>query len=352
MIEQIYLSLILTGATIGAVLLYLWRQAGSASHISLALIRLNEQHNFDLPDFLRSAWPLLSRAGLRGTSWRLDWFGAVIEEQAGLDGGHSVSRELEVGEMKLAINLFLSRKRGERRYFDESVVETFLLLLRTDMWIKAGATDATFTQMSRLSLFLQHDMKNIAQFIQLMGDQLAAIAPGKEQQTLDYLRLAVPLIRQRADRVVSTVTVAPAVGVPVRTVQLHQELAQLSQLYRLECVISGRAEVQVADHALVGALDNIMKNYSDHTIKPELRVAITNDGSAIGIAIAAANAPAVARVERLFEPFWSSNPNGLGIGLYQAKQGLERAGGSLEAGQTTAGLLHFHIRFPHGGLAR
>ncbi|MDO8178650.1 MAG: HAMP domain-containing sensor histidine kinase [Undibacterium sp.] len=348
MLRQLYPIFIVVGITIGLVLAYLWWQARAASNINLALIRLNEQHKFDAPAFLKSAWPLLAQSGLRGFAWKLDWFGVSIEGQAGEWEGARIFKEIDVAEMKLAIR-FQQSRHGERRYFDEALIETFLLLLRSDMWIKAGAIDATLTQMSKLTLFLQHDMKNVAQFIQLMADQLASVPPGKEQQVLDYLRSAAPLIRHRADRIVQTLTAGQVQGEPVRMVQLREVLTQLGELYRLDYSISGEARISVPENTLECALDNVLKNYSDIHLrdggaKPGVAIAIVEQANALEISIASNNAVPATHVERLFEPFWSSDPAGLGIGLYQAKQMLEMCQGTISATQSASGQLEFLIR--------
>ncbi|MFZ6766159.1 sensor histidine kinase [Undibacterium sp. Di26W] len=347
MLEHLYPIFILTGATIAAVLLYLWLQARNANHLSLALIRLNEQLQFDMPVFLRNAWPVLAHSGVRGITWKLDWFGISMEGSAGKTSGASVHREIEVGEMKLSID-FQQSQYNERRYFDEALIETFLLLLRTDMWIKAGTIDATFSQMSKLTLFLQHDMKNVAQFIQLMSDQLATVPAGKEQQILDYLRAAAPLIRHRADHIVRTLTIGQSRENPLRQMQLHEELSQICKLYHLDCTITGNAQISVPENTLDGALDNILKNYHDINlreaeVKPHVFITIQDNESDIKINISAKNTPPVSHFERLFEPFWSSDPAGLGIGLYQTKQMLRICNGVISVGQSETGQLQFLV---------
>lgn len=348
MLEQLYPILIIIGSTIGLVLAYLWRQARGASNTSLALIHLNEQLQFDTPAFLQNAWPLLSQSGLCGFAWKLDWFGVPVEGRAGTTGGASIHKEIQVAEMKLAVS-FHQNRRSERRYFDEALIETFMLLLRSDMWIKAGATDATFSQMSKLTLFLQHDMKNVAQFIQLMADQVATLPAGKEQQVLDYLRAAAPLIRHRADRIVRTLTVGQTRNDPVRTMQVRDELIQMCKLHRLDCEIDGAAQISVPENTLDSALDNVMKNYSDiavrdAAVRPFVSIKIRDNPRAIEIDIEAGNVPPTAHVERVFEPFWSDNPQGLGIGMYQAKQMLQICRGTISATQTETGQLKFQIR--------
>lgn len=356
MLDQIYPYLILTGATIGAVLFTLWRQAKRISRINIALIRLNEQLDFDTPVFLQAAWSLLAQAGLQGISWKLDWFGITVEGQEGKSAGESVTREIQVEETRLVITLFQQSARGERRYFNEALAETFFLLLRTDMWIKTGAVQATFMQMSKLSLFLQHDMKNLAQFIQLMDDQLATVPAESERRgTLKYLREAAPLMRNRADRIVRTLTTKQpqdtlAQG-PTRSVRLRDEIEQLCQLHHLDCRISGAAEIRAPENILDSALDNILKNYSDSAQRdtrtaPVIHIGIADNSDTIEITMEAPESPPIKQFERLFEPFWSSDPAGLGIGLYQAKNMLEMHHGSLSAHQTPSGQLQFRIIYP------
>jgi signal transduction histidine kinase len=348
MLEKLYPILILIGATIGAVLTYLWWQATAASKLNLALIRLNEQLQFDTPVFLQNAWPLLAQSGLLGMRWKLDWFGVMTQGQVGKADGLSIEKEIEVGEMKLAIS-FQQSRHSERRYFNEALIETFLLLLRTDMWIKAGTIDATFSQMSKLTLFLQHDMKNVAQFIQLMSDQLVTVPAGKELQVLDYLRAAAPLIRQRADHIVRTLTLGQSHGSTTRAMQLRDELQQICQLYRLECTIAGDARITVPENTLDSALDNVLKNYSDlglrdAEVKPFVTITIHDNVSDVEIRITAANTAPVAQMERLFEPFWSSDEAGLGIGLYQSRQMLEMCQGTIKVRQSETGQLEFLIQ--------
>jgi signal transduction histidine kinase len=253
--------------------------------------------------------------------------------------------------MKLTVKFYRHDGRGEQRYFEEALIETFMLLLRTDMLIKAGATDATLSQMSKLNLFLQHDMKNIAQFIQLMSDQLGSVPSGKEHKVLDYLRLATPLIRHRADRIVRTLTLGVAPADPARPVALRPMLLQLCELYGLAHAVEGDAEVEVAGNSLETVLDNILKNYQDLGLRENLdgllvQIAIAAHAALVEITIRAPAAPRTPALERLFEPFWSSAPTGLGIGLYQAKHLMELQGGALFVTEDADRTLCFHVRCP------
>lgn len=350
MLNLLYPLLIVIGTTIGVVVTYLWRQARTASDNNLALIRLNEEHKFDAPEFLRHAWPLLKSAGLVGIRWEFDWFGIRIQAEEGVHQGKPVVQEITIGEMRLNITFFQNH-RGEKKYFDATLIETFLLLLRSDMWIKAGAIDATLAQMSKLTLFLQHDMKNVAQFIQLMADQLTDVPAGKEIQVLNYLRTAAPLMRQRADRIVQTLTLAQAQEETNGTVELNELIDSLINLYQLHAQVSGTAQMSVAKTSLEGALENILKNYSDLYLrlggaKPLVKITISENPKDVIVTISSEDTPAMPQIERLFEPFWSMSPNGLGIGLYQARHLLESCGGTLTVSQNESDRLSFVVHLP------
>ena len=351
MIEHAYPYLLLSGATILVVMGILWRQARRAGRLNLALIRFNEQCGFDTPAFLAQAWTLLAPSGLLGLSWRLDWFGVVSDRRFGAADGRQTARTITVGEMAIALTFYQQEGRGERRYFEETLIETFMLLLRTDMLIKAGTTDAALSHMSKLNLFLQHDMKNIAQFVQLMGDQLDAVPAGKEQKVLDYLRRATPLIRHRADRIVRTLTIGLTPLAEQRVLDLRAYLAELCGVYALAHSISGDARIETRDNTLDTVFDNILKNYFDLAIRDNLgalrlRIAIGTVEGRADVTIDAPGAPLAPELGRLFEPFWSSDPAGLGIGLYQAKQLIEMHGGALFVTEPDDAPLRFHVRYP------
>ena len=338
MLNLLYQILIASGITIVAVVAYLWWQARSASQLNLALIRLNEQKKFDVPSFLQSVWPLLKESGLRGLVWELNWYGVVILGDNGSREGKVITRRIAISEMTLEIH-FYQKQRGEKRYFDTTLIETLMLLLQTDMWIKAGSVDTTISQMAKLTLFLEHDMKNVAQFIQLMSDQLEMVTPEKEQQLLKYLSRAAPMMRQRADHIVKTLTMSQIQEEVATLVQIDQVLDRLCHLYQLDYELHGQASIMLLENTFENALENILKNYQDMQLrnakeKPTVQIQIQTENQKTKIQITSSNAMQVEHLERLFEPFWSSNSDGLGIGLYQAKHMLEKCNATISASKS------------------
>lgn len=347
MLSVLYPLLIVVGLTIVGVMLILWRQARIAAQLNLALIELNEALHFDAPALLQQAWSLLERGGVVGMRWQLNWFGVLLEDSAGVHTGVNLQRKIVIGEMNLSINVWL-RQAGERRYFSRSLVESFFLLLRTDMWIKSGTIDATLAQMAKLNLFLQHDMKNIAQFIQLMADQLQDASSENDARLLLYLRKASPMVRQRADHIVQSLTLGRTQKGASQQVDLGVLFQSLCDLYQVRLNLIGHISIEAPAAILERAFDNIFKNYHDLYRRESIENALVSvtlerheDG--ISVVISDHRVQPKRQLERLFEPFWSCDPAGLGIGLYQAKSLLQECRGELSAKQNEIGELSFHI---------
>jgi signal transduction histidine kinase len=350
MMFSLYPYLILAGTTILLVMAWLLRQARRQTRLNLDLLRLNESLHFDLPDFLRRCWPQLSQAGFSGLSWQLDWFGTWVTGTEGTTKEDALHRRLDVQEISLEVSLHHDKRRWEQRYFSESLAEIFFLLLHVDMWIKMGAVQGAFSQAAKLGLFLQHDMKNIAQFIRLAADQLAGTAPEHEPALLNTLKAAMPSVRDRADRILGTLSGSGLVG-EIRPVSLAEAWQQAANMRGLEMEIHGAATAAVALETLHSIIDNLLGNYADLAHQtpenpPLIRIALSEkDGQALSIIQDVHGRPCT-RPERLFEPFWSEQGKGIGIGLYQARQLAVSASGSLEIQAPSDQPLSFVLKLP------
>jgi signal transduction histidine kinase len=320
------------------------------ARLNLDLIRLNEQHLFDLPDFLRASWPLLTQAGLVGMRWQLTWFGTPLAGEYGAQGATMLERRLAVGDNILELRLYHSRLRGEQRYLFEFLAENYLLLLHMDLWIKAGSVQGAFAQAARLGLFVQHDMKNIAQFIELAADQIENSQPGHEGKLLDSLRTVFPALRVRASRILGTLT-GQNQGTHQRRYALAESWQQAAAIHDLNLVIAGTAEVTLPEGLLESILDNLLGNYAnqrhDNCRQPTLSLTLASRPNRIVASLTDTSAPPLSLpAERLFEPFWTNRPGGLGIGLYQARNLAISIGGSLEALTPAKEPLTFVLNLP------
>lgn len=347
---DVYPYLIIIGSSILAATAWLLYQSRMQVLRSQELIGLNEKLDHDLPDFLRQCWPSLKQGGFSGISWKLDWFGTEISGENGIIKGRLIEKQFEVQEISLVIRLYLSKVSLEQRYFSRALAESMFLILQMDSWIKLGTVQGAFEQSAKMTVFLQHDVKNMVQLISLTADQLEAPVPGQEQKLIENLKDAVPAVRNRAQNMLNALTNRPSES-KSSPQQLEKVLEQTSSIYDLGATITGQATINVQEDTLQSIIDNILGNFSRQFRKanqriPNLQITLTKEQGFVVSKIIDKNGEPCLWPERLFEPFWSEFGTGRGIGLYQARQQAAALGGTLSVEAPLEGPLCFILSFP------
>jgi len=347
---SLYPYLILIGASIILATVWLLDQARRRARIINELVSLNEKFGFDLPNLLRHCWQPLEKSGFKGISWQLDWFGSTLSKMEGSEGDVFIHRKLEVDDITLTVMLYDGKRRFEQRYFSTVISESFFLLLYTDMWVKLGTVQGAFAQTAKLSVFLQHDMKNIVQLISLVAEQLENTPAGKEEKLLNSLRVVMPTLHDRSERFLSTLSHnAPTEN--MEPMNISEALKTTADIHNLKINIQGNGQVLINQQSLNSICDNLFGNYIDQNRRyPEIdlniEISIIDTGLDLEISIKDQNGKPCLWPERLFEPFWSEKGDGLGIGLYHARQLVQGAGGTLQAITPENDPLVFVIKFP------
>lgn len=352
---DLYPYLILVGLSIlvaSARMLYHYRMQSSRGQ---QLIILNEEYDYDLPDFLRSCWPILQEGRFVGIQWRLDWFGTSISGEEGQLQGQIIERELQIREIFVQVQLFHRERGWDQKHFTETLAENFFLLIRMDVWIKLGSTQRAFDQAAKVNVFLQHDVKNMIQILGLMGSFCETAEPGNERQTLENLKHSIPAVKERADHMLAELSdkIAKSQDLPenLSRIQLEEVVRDTALIHNLPIELSGEGAVRINREHLLSIIDNIVGNYSYQASKNPsgqclLEVHIEPDGDQIRMTLKDKYGRTCDYPERLFEPFWSELGKGRGIGLYQAKHHAENAGGNLKTLSKRDEILIFELRLP------
>lgn len=347
---KVYPYLILAGTSILAATAWLLREYRKQVLHNRELIRLNESVTYDLPDFLRQCWLPLQHGGFSGFVWELDWFGTRLSGQQGDCKGNQINQQLNVKEIALSIQLYTRQRSWERRWFTSTLAENFFLLLRMNMWIKLGSVQGAFEQSARMAVFLQHDVKNLVQLIGLASDQISHPLPGHEQQLLGALQTTLPAVRDRAEQLLDNLR-GTAPSEDGEELELKHLIQDTAALYELPVTINGSARCRLDPGHLQGIFDNLLSNYARQIHKhaprnTDIQVHITRQSNWIDVSISDRHATPFPSSERLFEPFWSEQGAGRGIGLYQARQQAQNLGGKLSASTDSQQPLSFHLQLP------
>ncbi len=337
------------------------------------LLRLVPQdiEPLDLP---AAAWPQLAKAGWQGLAWEGHWFGQTVGGTLGnpavplsppredlakgrekWNSARHLTVEAGSDETRLRLCFSATSLRGEKLLFAEQLARVFVLLLETRLRARSEALAAALAERARLSLYLQHDMRNLAQWVCWVSADFARSGkPEQLQGAAARLRDNAPLAKERAERLIAALGQTPAADRP-ETIDLRQAIVQAAQLSGFAAEIDGEAEAWIAKGLLARVLDNLFSNLAaawrdPHSIRPvfQLRSAPQAGGKAwaeIGFFCPWPQDTPPLPAEKLFEPFASGRPGGLGLGLYQARKSLIEAGGELRANPSPEGL-RFLLRLP------
>ena len=308
-------------------------------HSSLqALLKLSGQalEPLDIP---AAAWPELQAAGWQGLQWSGDWYGQAIRGELGeaIDNAprKAATQVFDISsgnDVRLSIGLLHGAPGGEQRLFAIQLARVFVLLLETRVRERTGALSAALAERARLSLYLQHDMRNLTQWVTwVSADFVNAHTEPELLAAAVRLRDNAPLAQERAQRLNAALVKPAAPSVPAE-MQVEDALQKAARLAGIELTVHGRAVAWMPPEILARALDNLFSNLAldwreGLTTQPvaELgahRLVLTCPLPPNGMALAP---------ERLFEPFASGRPGGLGLGLFQARQCLRESGGDLRA---------------------
>jgi signal transduction histidine kinase len=290
-----------------------------------------------------AAWTALAGGGIRRLDFSGSWFGQPVQGAFGTtqDGrtGHPFAFQITANDdVWLDFQLYAQTDRGEARLFAENLAGVFHLLLETTVRSKMEALSAALAEQARLTLYLQHDLRNLAQWVEWLA---ADFADAQDDEALLYvaqrLGTGAPHAAARARRILdATCKTRTVVSSEPQSVELAGIIRQAAEHAGIPVTLDREAYVFLSRDLLDRTLDNLFANVAPLLRQyPDLIVAVAiaqNEGRVS----AKINIPRLAEAaqlppEKLFEPFASGRPGGLGLGLYQAHKSLAEAGGWLAA---------------------
>ncbi len=338
-----YLSLSLifvaTGLVLLAVVAYLARLVRRHRRSLAELLELAKS-SLDPLQLPAAAWPALADGGLMRLEYSGFWFGQPVRNSFGAaqDDGIPFAFKVVAGnDVILECRLYAGNKRGETRLFAENLAGVFRLLLETTVHSKMEALSAALTEQARLALYLQHDLRNLAQWVEWLAADLASAQNDDALLAVAHrLSTSAPHAAARARRILDATCKSRIPPAP-QAVALDDALREAAEHAGVAIDLDTRKSdtfVLLRRDLLDRTLDNIFTNIAPllrlHT-NMCIRVVIGHDKNRVVARICIPRMPEVAQLppEKLFEPFASGRPGGLGLGLYQAHKSLEEAGGEL-----------------------
>lgn len=356
MTPYISLSLIFVAAGVAllAAVAYLARLVRRHRRSLGALLKL-AQSSLDPLQLPKAAWPALAGGGLSRLEYSGNWFGQSVHDHFGAARSDKLSRPFNFkiasdGDVDLDFCLHALTDRGEARLFAENLTGVFRLLLETAVHGKMEALSAALTEQARLTLYLQHDLRNLSQWVEWLA---ADFAEARDDAALlsiaQRLSVSAPHAAVRA-KLIREATCKTRTPPGPQTIALGYVIREAAEHAGISVNIKRDARIFLRRDLLDRTLDNLFSNVAPllrtHP-EPGVRVTITQEQYKVIARIDMPRLSEVAQIppERLFEPFASGRPGGLGLGLYQAHQSMAEAGGELIA-EVREDHISFHLTLP------
>jgi signal transduction histidine kinase len=329
-----------------------------------ALLQIGSK-NLEPLDIPAAVWPVLVNAGWHRLVLQGDWFGYAVNSE--LTSKTTVSTLLQRpkalvfqidsgSDVHLELRLTHCERWGDGPILAEQLARVFVLLVEAALRVRTEAISLALAERARLTLYLQHDMRNMAQWVGWVCADFSGCTTQHDLLVVAArLQQNAPLAQERAKRLIAALGKKPEIE-SACDVDLGLAILQAAQLAGIEIKLTGQAHAWIAAGLLSRVLDNLFSNLAPewrtgaaHTPILQLQTVAEapSDRIVAELLFFSPRADTSIRVapEKLFEPFASGRPGGLGLGLYQARKSLREAGGELCASVCENGL-DFLLRVP------
>jgi hypothetical protein len=360
------IALVVAGLSVGLTMFWLRFLSRQHRRRMDQLLALREALHDDLLGTLVLHQKTLADLGLRSLDWRGNWYGSPVFTRLGAkiplnlhEGAPLLSFEgerisdrvlhqrFDYDDISLEFRIGLKGLRGERHLFAVQAAEVLFAMIQGALAARQLALVAASSQRARVGVFLQHDMRNLAQWVQLVAEDFgSAQDDGELLARAKRLKKNAAHATQRAERM-SQALLNPAwqasASAPLEvheapafeSLDLAEHVRQAAELHQVEVELVGDARIDWDSHALAAVLDNVLGNVSslsrERMVPASCRIAVRQDAQNTVVDMETRQLRLDIPLEKLFEPWSSSGPVNKGLGMYQARKQAQAAGGELFA---------------------
>ncbi|HIE40618.1 MAG TPA: HAMP domain-containing histidine kinase [Thiomicrorhabdus sp.] len=338
LVHVLWLGLIFIGVALFFTAYYFRHESKRLSKALSDLYALNQAVKQDALDFLEQAWPILDSLGCLNMEANIQWFGekkTLYFGRKSFVGGKGSVFHIARDDMVFSLDVRLNRKAAEPESLSFLVIKTFVSILEQNLVLKQAEILTSQKRLERYQLFVQHEMKNIAQFIQLLCEQVDTLQEDADKiRLVDRLHLSLPAMAERAQKMIRQMKRPLEQDYECTELPLQEVLQNVVNMYGLEASIVGQATVCLPSVLLTEVFKNILGNFRDHALTEQvIQISIQSDVAkkilSIKIHCQRDKRHDQMYPERLFEPFWTTSESGMGLGLFLARELLKKMNGEV-----------------------
>ncbi|MCV6590742.1 MAG: hypothetical protein OIF57_17220 [Marinobacterium sp.] len=292
---------------------------------------LNQQGEQDLLFFLSQLGEILvGLDNFSGLRYQVHWYGQTLSGSVGITSSWKQTLSEQHDQVQLELTLYWQRRAvGERWIFQEVLLRTLTLLVRMNVLLKQQSQVQAQLRASQGMLFLRHDVKNLAQFIQLQNGMLKGVEYPVPEKVLQRLIRSSALAQRQADEILLRMQPGDDSLLPVETFALGAFCRHKAEAFGIAVTVQGEAMLTFPPSVLDTVLENLYANALQHGGVHYLALTITDAPVTLSLLQQSPVAPPLRH--RIFEPLASqTGDRNRGVGMYHCRQLLNNYKGNIE----------------------
>lgn len=330
--EAISAIFLLLGSVLLLVAVYQHRQARKLQKVLLELYALNNKVLQDTLKFTSQAWPILSKNDFESIFIDLNWYGEAYQQKFGHEASQKYAINIEDENVDGSVLLTTRRLFNEQKLIVEMIVQTVKVILKSNVSAQVKQVLLSQKRLEDYQLFVQHDTKNIAQFIGLL-ESLVMVSETDEAKIklVDRLKIMLPSLVYKAERVTAPIGANDTNLLDIERLSLAETLQEASDAIELDCQIKGDAQLEISKGLLEVVINNLLDNFKKHIEGAFVTIKIDQTDDEVIIKFLQTQSIVHDKIEtiRMFQPFWTTSKSGLGLGLFITRSSLKKIGGSI-----------------------
>lgn len=355
MLELLYKVLISAGLLIIAVQLYMNYVNTRFMRVVSKIIRTNEILGFDAAALLKNLDPFMSRLNIKDYGYYVFFLNTEYSRPK-VKTKNSVTKFVYTSEYTVLIDIEPMHNKLDSQYPAMILTEVIFLLIMSDISIQIKSAEKAFKKSMELQTFINHDVKNLIQFINVLEFNLDDMQDEKDYaRFFKYLKRSIPGLKSRSDKILSALNSTQPEKDEIPETFSASILARIiADSYGVELKISlpENFELCAPKKSVSIIFENIIKNFYDKSITEKgIKLFLgADENENYSTVVFRDNGSGIYDCEKIFEPFYSDKANGLGIGLFHCRNVAENIGGRLWAENTAEGpVFKLMLRKQFGG---
>ncbi len=301
------------------------------------LLELQEDQQHDIEHYIKTLQQRLYPIGIKHIYYDLTYMHKTISSKPMKNTTLLIQKEIFYKNISGNISIEVKNNTGEYKMINKLILYVITLQIVNAIHSDITTIHESFARIAKLQTYMVHDFKNILQFFQLMQHNVTNLHTQKEkEQFIDFLQNSTQPINFKVNKMLALLQIESQITTKnePKPINIYQFILSIAQQFHLKITAEEKDIVINSDEMfLITVFENIFSNISYKTLNNEdliVHLSIEKDNNNLYITIYDTG-DEFENPDNIFQPFYTTKKDGLGIGMYQVYTIITLLGGSIKA---------------------